>query len=128
MSLRVMESVCCTPQQQITSKNSSSFSKMFTYLLDQCTICIKDIAKMTSVSLEHNVAIDFLELNTTCTHLIFRDKKQNLILYHIAARTKYQILSNCGYTQWIPCTDVLVAQSGHKMSVWYNILAINQVR
>ena len=110
------------------SSRDNSPTKMLSYLLDLRTICIKDLVKMTTVSVEHTVAIDFLELNTTCSHLIFRDKKQDLFLYQVATRSKSLIISNCGYTQWVPCTDVLVAQSGHKMCVWYNIQAMNQVR
>ncbi len=126
LSLRMKE-VVCTSNRTIMEYSNVSTTKTLAYLLDQRTIGIKDLANMTMSSVEHSVAIDFLELNTSCSHLIFRDKKQNLILYNMTTRAKNLILLKCGYTQWIPSTDVLVAQSGDKMSVWYNIHIINQV-
>ena len=105
-----------------------SKTKIIAYLLDPQTICIRDLVKMNISSIEHNGVVDFVELNTTCSHLIFRDKKQNLMLYNVNTRTKRRIMSNCGYVQWIPSTDVLVSQSGSRMKVWYNIQSPNQVR
>lgn len=121
-----MNESVCTSHQALSSSGAPK-TKIFAYLLDQRSIFIKDLVKMTISSIEHNVAIDFLELNTTCSHLIFRDKKQNLTMYDLSTGIKNQILSHCGYTQWIPCTDVLVAQSQQSMCVWYNIQDTDQV-
>ena len=82
---------------------------------------------MTSSTVNHKVAIDFLELNARGNIVVFRDKKRNLYLFDVTSQTKKSVLSYCGYVQWIPDSDVLVAQSRNKMCVWYNINAINQV-
>lgn len=101
--------------------------KVISYLLDQQTICIRDLVKNTPHTVNHDVAVDFLELNTRGDILVFRDKKRNLYVFDTKSRAKSLVLSCSGYVQWIPDSDVLVAQSRDKMCVWYNINAVNQV-
>jgi intraflagellar transport protein 172 len=82
---------------------------------------------MTHCTVNHKIAIDFLELNTRGNIVVFRDKKRNLNLFDAISQTKIVILSCCGYAQWVPDSDVLTAQSRNKMCVWYNVNVINQV-
>ena len=106
---------------------SPSETKVISYLLDQQTICTRDLINNTSQAINHDVAVDFLELNTRGDILIFRDKKRNLYVFDTKSRAKSLVLFWSGYVQWIPDSNGLVAQSRDKMCVWYNINAVNQV-
>ena len=66
------------------------------------------------------------ELNARCTHLLFRDKKRQLHLYHIAKQERATLLPYCSYVQWVPGSDVVVAQSRNTLCVWYSINAPDQ--
>ncbi len=52
------------------------------------------------------------ELNHRGTHLLFRDKKRHLSLYNIAKQERTTLLNYAGYVQWVPQSDVVVAQVG----------------
>ncbi|KAH0622981.1 hypothetical protein JD844_025935 [Phrynosoma platyrhinos] len=72
-------------------------------------------------TVSHESKIDWLELNETGHKLLFRDKKMKLHLYDIESATKTSILSYCSYVQWVPGSDVVVAQNRSSLCVWYNI-------
>lgn len=44
-----------------------------------------------------------------------------LQLYDIESASKATILSYCSYVQWVPGSDVVVAQNRNSLCVWYNI-------
>lgn len=67
------------------------------------------------------------ELNQRGTHLLFRDKKHHLHLYNIAAQERSTLLNYCSYVQWVPGSDVVVAQSRSNLCVWYSINKPDQV-
>lgn len=50
-----------------------------------------------------------------------------LHLYDIENCTKTMILNFCSYVQWVPGSDVLVAQNRNNLCVWYNIEAPERV-
>jgi len=92
----------------------------------------------TAGSLNHDCKIDWLELNPHATHLLFRDKKQQLHLFNLITQVlkstngslrsetkagasldipgfvmfqeRISLLSFCSYVQWVPDSDVVVAQ------------------
>lgn len=61
------------------------------------------------------------ELNSRGSHLLFRDKAHQLHLFNLATQQRSSLLSFCQYVQWVPGSDVVVAQSRNKLCVWYNI-------
>jgi len=61
------------------------------------------------------------ELNGRGTHLLFRDKAQQLHLFDLASQQRSSMLSCCQYVQWVPGSDVVVAQSRSNLCVWYSI-------
>lgn len=65
--------------------------------------------------------MDWLELNQRGTHLLFRDKKRHLHLFNIASQERTTLLNYCQYVQWVPASDVIVAQSRNNLCVWYSI-------
>ena len=50
-----------------------------------------------------------------------------LHLYDIEGCSKTMILNFCSYVQWVPGSDVLVAQNRNSLCVWYNIEAPERV-
>ena len=86
---------------------------------------------MTSTSttdVGHDVPVDFVELNSRGDLILFRDKGRTLHLFDVELQRRTTLLGRCGYAQWVPESDVVVAQSGQSMCVWYNIKTPDQVR
>ena len=102
-------------------------NKKVAYLLDAQTICIKDLVTLASTTISHDIKVDWLELNGRANMLLFRDKRRLLHLYNVDTQTKNQLLNFCTYVQWVPQSDVVVAQNRTNLCVWYNINAPDQV-
>jgi len=97
-------------------------TKLIAYLLDPQTLSVLDLnSGMTTATITHDSKIDFLELNSSSTKLLFRDKRRQLHLFNIRTQNRSTLLNYCNYAQWVPRSDVLVAQSRTNMNVWYNI-------
>jgi intraflagellar transport protein 172 len=77
--------------------------------------------------ISHDSKIDWLELNETGGKMLFRDKRLRLHLYDIQTENRTTILNYCTYVQWIPGSDVVVAQNRDNLCVWYNIDAPERV-
>lgn len=76
---------------------------------------------VTAGTLNHDCKIDWLELNPHATHLLFRDKKQQLHLFNLLTQERITLLCFCSYVQWVPDSDVVVAQNRGNLYVWYSI-------
>lgn len=62
-----------------------------------------------------------MELNETGSKLIYRDKALKLILLNIVNQDFVALLTaNCGFVQWVPMSDVIVAQCKEKLYIWYD--------
>lgn len=102
-------------------------AKFVAYLSDANTIRVenlrflsheeKEVAKITN----NEAKIDWLELSYRATKLLYRDQRGNLYLYDFATQTKRTLLTFCSYVQWVPNSDVVVAQSRNDLCVWYSI-------
>jgi intraflagellar transport protein 172 len=102
-------------------------NKKIAYLLDAQTICVKDLISQASVTVSHDSKVDWLELNSRASLLLFRDKRRFLHLFNLETQVRSQLLSFCTYVQWVPSSDVVVAQNRNSLCVWYNIHAPDQV-
>lgn len=102
-------------------------NKKIVYLLDTQTLCVKDLVAQSSNTITHDSKIDWLELNSRGNLLLFRDKRRHLHLYNTETQTRTQLLNFCTYVQWVPNSDVVVAQNRNNLCVWYNILVPDQV-
>jgi len=92
------------------------------YLLDSKTIIVQDLNKnLNMAQINHENTLDFLELNSSGSKLIFRDKKKRLTISNIYTQSKTTLLNYCSYVQWVPLSDVVVAQNRGNLCVWYNI-------
>lgn len=102
-------------------------NKKLAYLLDQKTICVVDLATAQArapvvVQIGHDSKIDWLELSETGDRLLFRDRKMRLWLVSpVAGGRKLSVLGSVSWVQWVPQSDVAVAQSGGELAVWYNM-------
>lgn len=97
-------------------------NKRIAYLVDLQTINILDLTSNVNVgAISHDCKIDWLELNVKGTKLLFRDKRQQLHLFDIATQTRSTLLHYCGYVQWVPESDVVVAQNRNNLCIWYSI-------
>ncbi|KAK3767076.1 hypothetical protein RRG08_017951 [Elysia crispata] len=103
-------------------------NKKMAYLIDLKTVAIIDILSGLNIAqVDHDNRIDWLELNETGHKLLFRDNKLKLHLYDIESHQKTSILNYCSYVQWVPGSDVVVAQNRGNLCIWYNIEAPERV-
>lgn len=94
------------------------------HLLDPQTIRVHDLALGQDVGhIAHDVRIDWLELNARADLLLFRDTRRQLHLFDLGRQVRQTMLTYCTYVQWVPDSDVVVAQSRQSLCVWYNIHA-----
>jgi len=103
--------------------------KVIAYLLDLMTIRVCDlVTNQTLANVSHDTRIDWLELNPNgANRLLFRDKRRQLYLFDIEQQSKVTLLNYCNYVQWVPDSDVVVAQNRGQLCVWYSINAPDRV-
>eukprot|EP01062_Namystynia_karyoxenos_P065890 TRINITY_DN59944_c0_g1_i1.p1 TRINITY_DN59944_c0_g1~~TRINITY_DN59944_c0_g1_i1.p1 ORF type:complete len:1796 (+),score=840.25 TRINITY_DN59944_c0_g1_i1:110-5389(+) len=96
--------------------------KIIAYLIDKQSIRVLDLVSgIPQAMIHHSSKVDWLELNKRATKLLFRDKSRQLYIYDIAHQTKTTLLNYCSYVQWVPDSDVVVAQNRGDLCVWYSI-------
>lgn len=107
---------------RLNERTSTTDNKKLAYLLDLKTICIVDLVTGMLISqITHDSKIDWLELNETGHKLLFRDKKQRLILVDTTTQNKQCIFTGVSFVQWVEGSDVAVAQANTSLAIWYNI-------
>ncbi|KAL1502378.1 hypothetical protein ABEB36_007525 [Hypothenemus hampei] len=107
---------------RLNERSQTQENKKLAYLLDLKTIIVMDlILSVTICQISHDSKIDWLELNETGEKLLFRDKKQRLLLVDVATQQKQTIYTDVTFVQWVENSDVAVAQSGNTLAIWYNI-------
>ncbi|XP_046838206.1 intraflagellar transport protein 172 homolog [Vespa crabro] len=96
-------------------------NKRLAYLLDPRTVRIIDFITGVTISMIiHDVRVDWLELSETGHRLLSRDKRGRLWLSDDqGGRTL--LLTGVGFVSWVPGSDVVVAQTGQTIAVWYNV-------
>ncbi|KAF0975063.1 hypothetical protein FDP41_005816 [Naegleria fowleri] len=114
-----------TPNNEI---DLSGGNKKVAYLIDSHTICILDlVSSFTIAKISHDYRIDWLELNNRASKLLFRDKQRHLHVFDLKSQKTTTLLTYCSYVQWVPESDVVVAQNRSDLCVWYNIDAPDRV-
>lgn len=103
--------------------------KVIAYLLDLMTVRVCDlVSNQTLATVSHDTRIDWLELNPNgANKLLFRDKRRQLYLYDVEQQSRVTLLNYCNYVQWVPDSDVVVAQNRGQLCVWYSINAPDRV-
>ncbi|KAL3991031.1 WD domain G-beta repeat family protein [Acanthocheilonema viteae] len=100
-------------------KNAGAIKRV-AYLLDLNTISVVDLITQRQIAqFSHPIYIDWLELSEMATKLLFRDKRSRLLLADLKTDRKISLLDYCSYVQWVPNSDVIVAQSGDQLCIWY---------
>ncbi|CAD2220997.1 hypothetical protein, conserved [Angomonas deanei] len=96
--------------------------RVIAFLIDRETIQVDDLVSGMSVArISHTCKIDWLELNYQANKLLYRDKQHQLFLYDIGEQERKTLLNYCTYVQWVPGSDVVVAQNRVELCVWYSI-------
>eukprot|EP00928_Gymnodinium_smaydae_P061483 TRINITY_DN45540_c0_g1_i1.p1 TRINITY_DN45540_c0_g1~~TRINITY_DN45540_c0_g1_i1.p1 ORF type:complete len:1813 (+),score=398.59 TRINITY_DN45540_c0_g1_i1:155-5440(+) len=103
--------------------------KIIAYLLDLMTIRVSDLTTgQPLATVSHDTRIDWLELNPNgANKLLFRDKRRQLCLFDFETQSRVTLLNYCNYVQWVPDSDVVVAQNRGQLCVWYSINAPDRV-
>ncbi|CAJ0583461.1 unnamed protein product, partial [Mesorhabditis spiculigera] len=95
--------------------------KKIAYLADPTTITIYNfLTSQQEALIDHKNKIDWLELSEGGSRLLFRDKRSRVTLVDLETDVRSSLLNFCSYVQWVPNSDVIVAQSGENLYVWYN--------
>ncbi len=107
---------------RLNERKTKEDTKRVAYLADLQTIQILDLnTGLNLATISHNSKIDWLELSGKADKLLFRDKNCQLHLFDIESQTRATLLHYCGYVQWVPNSDVVVAQSRGNLCIWYSI-------
>ncbi|XP_056632969.1 intraflagellar transport protein 172 homolog [Diorhabda sublineata] len=107
---------------RLNERNSTTDNKKLAYLLDLKTVCVVDLVNGVLLGqIGHDSKIDWLELNEIGNKLLFRDKKQRLILVDVISQQKQTIFTGVNFVQWVENSDVAVAQANNTLAIWYNI-------
>ncbi|XP_033332650.1 intraflagellar transport protein Oseg2 [Megalopta genalis] len=96
-------------------------NKRLAYLLDPRTVRIVDfITGATVTMITHDVRVDWLELSETGHRLLSRDKRARLWLNDDLG-SRSLLLTGVSFVSWVLGSDVVVAQTGQTLAVWYNV-------
>lgn len=111
--------------------------KLIAYLIDPNTIYIHDLLTQSIIiNYTNDCKIEYLEFGKSGNKLIFRDSSKKLNLLLLKKNTNENITSNinnnepyksitilnlCSFVQWVPNTEILVAQSHQDLFIWYNL-------
>ncbi|KAI8902928.1 hypothetical protein BC833DRAFT_571194 [Globomyces pollinis-pini] len=107
---------------RINERKTNDDIKRVAYLVDLQTIQVLDLTTgLTMASISHDSKIDWLELSGKANKLLFRDKRRQLHLFDLATQSRATLLHFCSYVQWVPNSDVVVAQSRGNLCIWYSI-------
>jgi intraflagellar transport protein 172 len=107
---------------EVAEGSEEASRKAIAYLIDRQTIQVDDLVSgIAAARISHTFRVDWIELNHRASKLLFRDKQRQLILYDLATQTKTTLLNYCSYVQWVPESDVVVAQNRTDLCVWYSI-------
>lgn len=97
------------------------------YLLDIQTVCISDLRNQsTTATVIHDCPIKELKLDSEGSKLLYRDKQKGLYLFDIANEERFTMLNFCKFFDWVPNTDVIVAQGSQDISIWYSSNSIDK--
>lgn len=110
-----------------SDRDEAEDCKKVAFLLDAQTACVKCLVSQASTTINHDSKIDWLELNGRANLLLFRDRRRFLHLYNTQTQVRSQLLNFCTYVQWVPGSDVIVAQNRASLCVWYNVAAPDQI-
>eukprot|EP01105_Mastigella_eilhardi_P013040 TRINITY_DN2967_c0_g1_i2.p1 TRINITY_DN2967_c0_g1~~TRINITY_DN2967_c0_g1_i2.p1 ORF type:complete len:926 (-),score=269.09 TRINITY_DN2967_c0_g1_i2:2602-5379(-) len=117
ISVRLIENVSVTQGD----KEEFEVSKKIAYLIDTHTIHIQDLQNRSLIAtINHDITIEWLALDARGRKLLYRDKRRMLHMFDIQTQQGSSLLNYCTYAQWIPESDVVVAQNRNNLCIWYS--------
>ncbi|CCW70318.1 unnamed protein product [Phytomonas sp. Hart1] len=103
-------------------------TRAIAYLPDRQTLHVHEVGSGALLArLTHPVRVDWLALSPRATRLLFRDRDRHLHLLDLRSHRRVTLLAGCGYAQWVPGSDVVVAQARGGLCVWYAVEAPERV-
>ncbi|CAJ0935257.1 unnamed protein product, partial [Mesorhabditis belari] len=106
---------------QVNENAKGVVMKKIAYLADPTTIAVYNfLTSQQDALIDSKNKIDWLELNESANRLLFRDKRSRVSLVDLETDKRTSLLNFCSYVQWVPASDVIVAQTGDSLYVWYN--------
>ncbi|KAF4675176.1 hypothetical protein FOL47_008183 [Perkinsus chesapeaki] len=118
-----------TSESGVSGKDHRDKVMVMAFLLDANTIRVNEVRQAKPIAtIEHDCKVDWLSLNPGTAHrLLFRDKRRRLYLYDLQTQQRTALLSSCNYVNWVPDSDVVVAQSRDELCVWYSIATPDRI-
>lgn len=96
--------------------------KTFAFLPTLKSLRVVDLDRsQTIVTFKHEVDLDWLTLNGSCTVVVARDVRYTLLLLNIGTKEKTILCQKATFTELVPMTDILIAQEGRQIRAWYNV-------
>ncbi|XP_072763581.1 intraflagellar transport protein 172 homolog isoform X3 [Anoplolepis gracilipes] len=103
------------------ASNGGIDNKKLAYLLDPRTVRVIDLLTGATISvIVHDVRIDWLELSEAGHRLLSRDKRGRLWLSNDTGG-RVLLVTGASFASWVPGSDVVIAQTGQTLAVWYNV-------
>lgn len=93
------------------------------FLVDWRTISVYDWRRKFQVeTVTHSIDVVWLELSPVKGHhLLFLDKRKRLVLCNMLKGWRRTLAKGVSFAQWVPCAEVIVAQSHDNLCVWYSV-------
>ncbi|KAH7315182.1 hypothetical protein KP509_21G038200 [Ceratopteris richardii] len=83
---------------------------------------VKDILRDEIIdTIGHSSDVVWLQLNHHADYLLFCDKARELYIFGLGENKCSRLLNICNYVQWVPETNVIIAQSQWTLYIWYSI-------
>ena len=112
-----------TSRALLSVRLASPERRVAAYLLDAMTVQIVDLVSgIPLATVAHDSKIRWLALSEDkhVGRLLIRDKRQRLLAYDLDSMELSSLLAMCAFAAWLPDSNVLVAQSGRQLRVWYS--------
>ncbi|XP_071580277.1 intraflagellar transport protein 172 homolog isoform X2 [Temnothorax nylanderi] len=96
-------------------------NKKLAYLLDPRTVRVIDLLSGATINMiVHDARVDWLELSEAGHRLLSRDKRGRLWLSDDEGE-RVLLVTGVSFASWVTGSDVVVAQTGQTLAVWYNV-------
>ncbi|XP_024868398.1 intraflagellar transport protein 172 homolog [Temnothorax curvispinosus] len=96
-------------------------NKKLAYLLDPRTVRVIDLLSGATINMiVHDARVDWLELSEAGHRLLSRDKRCRLWLSDDEGE-RVLLVTGVSFASWVTGSDVVVAQTGQTLAVWYNV-------
>lgn len=133
-------------ENESNENHDSTLVERLAYVSDGSVIMVVDLkSNLSELNYRHQEAINWVKFSYTGYYLLFEDSLSRLYLIDLTSidddnnnnnnnhnpdKTGYKmsitlLVDRCEFASWFERTDILVAQSKHRIFIWYNIREMN---